>query len=265
MVQRKRRRNTWFPTIGTDGPFEADNDNIAGRIFSLVVPLDATTTVAIAPLVPDVPLEGDDINTAAPGQLVQALGQEYILERLVGKFHCGMLGVRADINNPTTWASCIVGLGFFVARAEDSSSGGPDTPIGSATPAERVENYNPLGEDTIREPWIWRRTWVLGNPAQDPRGAYTFATGIVSNQTLAVFPPTTGDYGSVMDGPHIDAKSNRRVGNDERLWVAVSTVGFQRTNGDTYPISVGSNGQIDGYLDYRVLGRLVRAHNRSAF
>lgn len=80
---------------------------------------------------------------------------------------------------------------------------------------------------------------------------------------VALFPPTTAHYGSIMDGPHIDAKSVRRVGNDERLWFAVSAVNFPLVTQSE--IVVNQDVQIRGYLDFRVLGRLTRAHNRSNF
>jgi len=262
--RRIKRKFTWFPTIGTAvGP--QDSDNLNGRTFSLAVNADGSTNVLISQLVPDVPVEGDELNPDDPGQLVQHIGQEYILERLVGKIFIDMQARRNAANDPSNWDSAIVGVGFFVARANDADvGGGVNTPIGSATPAERQENYSPLAEDTIREPWIWRRVWALGNQAFVQIGA---ASQIVSFNTAnvtaggAFYPPTTAGYGSMSDGPHIDAKSVRRVGNDERLWMAVASAGFPRVGLE----QVNQAGVLGGYLDLRVLGRLTRARGKSAF
>jgi len=261
MAKRQRRKYAWFPTVGTDGI--VDNDNISGRVFGLAALASGAQDVVIAPLIPDVPLEGDDIDVNAGGQLAQALGQEYLLERIVGKVFIGVVGDRNANQNPTTWSAVLVGVGIFVARANDTDvGGGQNTPIGSATTMERVENYSPLSEELIREPWLWRRTWVLGNPANDYRDANNIAANEIP---YTVFPPSTAHYGSVMDGPHIDARSNRRIGNDERLWLAISTVGLIRQDNGSYPATAGEALGLLGYIDYRVLGRLVRAHGKSSF
>jgi len=266
-VRRKTRRKfSWFPTIGTAvGP--QDSDNLSGRAFGVTVPANGSTDVIIAPVIPDVPMEGDDIDVTLPGQLVQAVGQEYLLERIVGKAFCALRARRNAGNDPSTWAGALLGIGFFVARANDADAGGgADTPIGSASPAERQENYSPLSEDAIREPWIWRRVWALGNRAfADVAAASQIVNFNTVNDTVpeALYPYSTAGYGSMSDGPHIDAKSVRRIGNDERLWFAVAAAGMPSVGGQTE--TVNSQGLITGYLDLRVLGRLTRARGKSAF
>lgn len=157
----------------------------------------------------------------------------------------------------------LVAAGFFVARANDSGSGGGEsTPIGSASLQETNDNYSPLYATTVREPWIWRRTWMLGNPSE-----LGFAQAFINNNTgvgqtllgTSSFPPTTAHYGSVSDGAHIDAKTARRVTQDERLWFAVSAVRF--------PIGTVTveNPNLRGYLDVRLLAGLRKAHNRGVF
>lgn len=277
--RRTRRKYTWFPVRGT-GAVSQDPDEFSQLFFSLDVNGNGNSNVIISPLIPDVPLEGDDINPALPGQLVQAIGQEYVVERIVGKFFVGVSGTVDDPGPPAVIfpKNILVGAGIFVARANDSDSGGgSDTPIGSASPQERADNYNPLSADGIREPWMWRRVWLLHtgrtsnqNPAGNVNGAFgpnVLSIGVASVTTAGALsaPKTNIGYGSVMDGPHVDVKSVRRVRNDERLWLAINarTIDFFLPN--TEDPTTGLVGGVAGAFDYRVLGQLRRAKARSNF
>lgn len=254
-ARKKRRTNvTWFPTIGTGRDDLTKENFLNGREF-VNIDVSTSTGCEILPLVPDVPLEADDIDVEGGGQLVQAIGQEYILQRIVGKVLFAVTGQFNLNNDPSNAHAALVACGFFVARSEDKTNGGPDFPIGGATSGSRVLNYNPLHPDCIREPWIWRRTWILGNSGF-PANA---ADQDIDIPAFSLFPPTTAGYGSVSDGPHIDTKIKRRVGNDDRLWFAVAH--------QALPLETATdlNLQLSGYIDFRVLGALRRAHNRSAF
>lgn len=271
-MANRRRKYTWFPVIGTVGPGET-GDNFAQRIFTLSVAPNGGTEIAITPIVPDVPLEGDDIDVTAGGQLSQALGQEYVIERIVGKLFLSVHGPGDDGAGAVFPKVLLVGAGFFVARANDSDvGGGPDAPIGSATVAERIENYGVLGEDAIREPWMWRRTWVLST--QRPRVAFAANSGAFQpvRNTIAGTglsqnggaPNTNIDAASSLDGPHFDVKSVRRVGNDERLYFVVSVRTLDNVLTADPPNQVLIDG-LSGVLDFRVLGQLRRAKGKSSF
>lgn len=269
MRAKRKRKYTWFPTIGAAGPGESF-DNFNQLIAQLQVPPDGTSTVAISPVVPDVPLEGDDLDVNAPGQLVRAIGQEYLLERIVGKCFIAAAGPADDLPTTTFPKTVLVGCGFFVARANDADVGGGfNTPIGSATLAERVENYSPLSEDAIREPWIWRNVWLLnsGQLIASPNSS-PFADSLQVNAGTGLAVRNGGIAsnvfgGSGMDGPFFDSRSVRRIGNDERLWFAIAA----RTLDVILNIGVpnGNDTRVSLILDHRVLGRLTRAHNRSSF
>lgn len=273
--RRTKRKFTWFPVIGSAGPAETEDDfnQLVGQFP--VTPI-GDTGVFINPLIPDVPMEGDEIDPSAPGQLVQSLGQEYYIERIVGK--C-MVGVAAPADDPPTTIfpkQVLIGCGIFVARANDADvGGGANTPIGSATLPERQENYSPLGVDAIREPWMWRRVWILhtGRPeantnvALGPFGPsyHLFAATTVG---LGGAPKTNLQYGSVADGPHVDVKSVRRVGNDERLWFALAVRALDIEFGGVPPNAINGGdggGGVGLVFDYRVLGRLTRARGKSSF
>lgn len=241
---RGRRKFTWFPTLGSASA-QGNPHVLSGRSFSVQVLPNNTGPVIntfILPVVPDAPLNEQDA-AVGEGRLVQAIGNEWFLERIVGKLFLAQgLGVA------TAAAATLVGAGFFVARANDvNSGGGIGTPVGSASVAERNENYSPIHDNVIREPWLWRRTWILGGQA----GSATF-------QGFTFAPLFNGFYGSVSDGPHIDAKSVRRIGNDERLWLAVSTASLILSEAQ-------SDNLVTGYLDIRVLGALRKAKGKSTF
>lgn len=277
MRRRRRAKYTWFPIIGSAGPAETD-DNWSTLNGLFRVEANGTTFVAINPIVPDVPLEGDDIDTSAGGQLVQAIGQEYIVKRIVGKAH---LGVSGPLDDPPTTIfpkTVLIGMGIFVARANDRQvGGGQNTPIGSATAAERIENYSPLSEDVIREPWMWRRTWVLSTGrGQGGAAAAGPQFGIVANGADVSFvqhiqagaPKTNAGYGSALDGPHFDIKSARRVRTDERLWLAIATRSLDQEFSGAVPTQAldgGPGGGVALVFDFRVLGALRKAKNRSNF
>lgn len=274
MRTKRRRKYTWFPVIGTDGP---SDDDFSARGGQLSVLADGSTSATIIPLVPDVPMEGTEIDPDAAGQLVQAIGQEYVIERIVGKFFCAYAGPADDtgvIFPKTAW----VGAGLFVARAADrQAGGGQNVPIGAASLIEIQENYSPLSPEVIREPFMWRRTWILssGRPVstpqslQNPFSSSPQQPGFVFADQSWTFnesaPRFNGRYGSVADGPHVDVKSVRKVGNDERLWliVAVRTLDTLFTGGQS-PTNGATSG-LGFWFDYRVLGQLRRARNRSNF
>lgn len=257
-TRRTKKKYSWFPVRGTAGG--TDTDNLAPLFFTQqvvsnpVLQAPGATSVDIVPLIPDVPLEGDDIDVNAGGQLIQSLGQEYFLERIVGNL---FLTFNTDLVNEEEGAgAALCGAGIFVARANDSDAGGgQNSPIGSATVAERQENYSPLSEECIREPWLWRRTWILGTNKINTSGAA--ASG--NNREFSTFPATNAAYVGSMNGPFIDTRSVRRVGNDERLWFAFANCSM--TGGD----NPEAQALIQGVFDYRVLGRLARARGKSSF
>jgi len=245
--RRARRKFTWLPTIGTAGA--AASDNASGREFELDTNANGTTNVIISELTFDEPSEGDFLDSTF-NKLSEIIGSEWFLKRVVGKLFIGRVTLSAPDPEQTAHPGILVGAGFFVARSDDRQGpAGAKQPIGSATLTERVENYNPLGEECIREPWLWRRTWVIGGDSNRNLGESGFRN----------FPASNAFYGSMSDGPHIDARTARRIGQDDRLFFAVATMGL--------PIGqiVDEPTVIDGYLDFRLLGALRRARGDGKF
>lgn len=249
MRRRRRARGTWFPTPGTEA-----NDSIlsAGLSSAIIVPATGAVVTGVFPLTFDEPTEGGDVGLGTP--LVSILGDEYFLRRIVGKFN-GYINptgtVGSDIAQSTPAVLCTAG--FFVARAGDFQDGNA-LPIGG----HLTRDYSPDQPNTIREPWIWRRQWLLADAFQAKEQAR--GGGWVSaHQFAAALPFSTAEYGSVLDGPHIDAKTRRRVSSDDRLWFAVDCKNFPL--GAAFNIGV----TFRFHLDYRIFGSLRKARNRGVF
>lgn len=273
---RRRRKYTWLPVgVGTQlGSEEQDDNAVFANFLSLSVPVQAnappTVNTIIVPLTQDTPPERQVqyANLAAggtsfaPSNMAFQVGTEYFLRRIVGKFHLVHDAPFNEDNDPSFPASAFVGCGIFIARANDARDASgivtSDLPIGAGTLDDRNANYCVFGMDQIREPWIWRRTWLLGNKGpKTPTGAI-FGTLDSNINAFTQFPTTTAGYGSVAEGGHIDAKTMRRVSNDDRLFLAISTapIPFVLSN---------NNSQVQGIFDYRLLGALRRSKNRGNF
>lgn len=262
--KRRRQRLTWFPNLGAAPNIEL-TDPYQQLLFSLTMPPNGSIVTGISPITVDTPLEGTDVSSN--DQLSEVIGNEYIVKRIVGKCFLSAQDVADDPPVAIQPKTYLVACGFFVARANDSGSGGGETtPIGSASNQERTDNYGPLSLDTVREPWMWRRSWILttGRPGANSAArpmAFQGLGGFNLNQANTAF-------GTVFDGPHFDVKSARRVRQDERLWFSVSarTLDNELGNGagNPAPNNTGINA-ISGVLDYRVLGGLRRARNSSSF
>lgn len=260
--RRRRNRGTWLPVAGT--AIEEESDTYLSGI-AVAVPIPATnagSVVNIQAVTHDYPFEGD--NTTDFTTMGEVLGNEYFLDRIVGKLFLSYVPTRDSTNgNRPVSGPLLVGAGFFVARADERDGKVPIGATGGDTSLEAINNYSPLDNDNVREPWIWRRTWVLGmanntqgfwfSPAGQPEGQYL----------LGAYPASTALYGSVMDGPHIDAKTKRRIGQDDRLWLALSSSWI---GGIAWGVGEGDlDAYCAGFLDLRLHGALRKARQSGKF
>lgn len=235
-----------MPTLG--GTIQAWNQGNYGSSFfgsSVFVPDNPAIvpTIYVTPIVPDETFFPDQ--TAAAGSTLRDFteGQDWFLKRLVGK-----LAVSIEQSSPgeggSTYPTIMFGAAFFVARADDNNPNFPDL---------QGQEYDPLGSQNIRQPWIWRRTWILSNQAAPVPGS-----------GLPPWPTNNEVFGSALDGPHIDAKTARRIRREERLWFCANAYGGVQFPGDEN-IGVSFGGKAYFTLDYRVLGAMRRSNNRSTF
>lgn len=244
MRRKRRAKYTWLPVLGTAQDAGEEGINKAGRDFNLSA--NSEGTGQIIPLTADLPRD-EGIVPGDEGALSDSIGQEWFLRRLVGK-----LSIFWGPSPEADSASQVrVQAGFLVARASVTD---PDYPIGStatwaASLTPSIYNaYDPGSNDTLREPWIWRRTWVLGNPSIDTD----------TNWPRGIVPAHNLGFASSLDGPHIDAKTMRRISNDDRLYFVISC--------QTIPLAEASGtGALKAHLDLRILGALRRARNRGNF
>lgn len=238
---RKRRgpRAAWFPIIGTvfnendrdqtwfdvilttaSGTAAAGDRYSAGgsTVFSTVLTLDDTPDV-------DAPDTGSSLS-----DFVQ--GQEYRLERLVGKSYGAIRQAATDNVNVA-----ILGIGFAILPVQDAST---------TTPAMLEDDYNPLNASNAQAPWIWRRTWLLANNL----GGNVF-----------YYPQSTSGHGSLGDGGHVDTRgARRRIRREQRLFMCVAASVVDPGLGDQLESS-----NIHVAADLRVLGMMRRATNQSTF
>lgn len=261
-MRRKKSNGTWFPTLGSVGPGADVADTDTGIDFSVDAPGNGTSNITIFPITFDSPQEVDSPNVNEASGLNDIIGNEYIVKRILGNCFVSRAANEADIVATTIKQAVKVTCAFFVARAEDEThSGGVDEPIGSALLGDAIQEYGPTNADNIREPWMWRKTWLLGW-SSTPR--FPTQTVSVSTQQFSLnFPACNAYYASLIGGPHVDVKSRRRVRQDERLWFVA-----QARN---WPLNSANDGEVAnetpvrGHLDVRMFGSLVKARNKSSF
>lgn len=234
--RRRRPQVQWMPSLGTEPGVEgvqypqwpaAQYDcalTVAGR--------DPETVVQA--LTWDYPTEESIIAQSAIPSLADWEQSAWRLRRIVGKLFIGYALAGAA---PAVAATA----GFIVLKVNEDDG----TPLKAAD----VTAYAPDTVGSIRDPWIWRRSWILGH-------GFVEQSGFTSNNaSLAGAPAHNMLYGSVADGPHIDAKTNRRIGPEERLFMVL-------TVRNLCTLSAQDNSQVYWYLDYRLLGSAMKASNR---
>lgn len=274
MRRRRKTRYTWFPSDGsavTNGNATFTEELIAFESGLAIVPgADSALPVgAVTSVIAD--FDRNDENSKN-NSLADLMGSEYILKRIVGKIFVELTTTKLGSNPvlPPDLQSALVTAGFFIAPfGTDPTSGtiAQDFPVGQTSPTA-IPIYKPSDGVTARQPWIWRRSWLLTAGGNQGNWQSNPATRVVSETTgdilgSGTFPSNNVAYGSVLDGPHIDAKTARRVHKHERLWYSVSAV----TAPFGHIIDPDQFGDlvVRTVLDVRCLGALRRQRNRSSF
>lgn len=247
-MRRKRRPTVnWLPVQGVQPDPNTVDVKINGTTFAIAVlgsPAGGGITTAFLPLTFDNPAQQrfNALEAIAGGNVRPSLkdyiqGSGYRLRRIVGKISAQH---RSSPGQPpaTSPPGCLFCLAFIVLKVD------PETgdPLHSAV----INEYSPLLAQNVEDPWIWRRVWHLGSGSQ--------GDGSDTDLLFGFAPDTTRLYGGGNnDGPHIDQKTARKVGPDERLFAVFSTKALALLTNYT------NDSLVAGYLDWRLLGSVVNS------
>jgi len=223
---------------------EGADDAAIGSNFSLELPGDGSIIFDAQPITFDYSESAAQEEFGTP-QFARTLhdlvsANAYRLRRLVGKIFAHTVRDGGD-DYAAVPALVDYASGFMVCRTDESGNAVTD-----------FTHVNPLHMDSANDPWIWRRRWILSTSPHSPTWNYYAAVGPTS-QVLAKYPNSTEQLGSVLDGPHIDAKTARIIHQEERLyWVnAARTLGYTLGSpGDLEPV------YLHGLLDCRAVASL---------
>lgn len=241
MAFRRRRRKrpvAWLPNT-TDNPLTA----IVGGIAVPQAQFGISTTIHA--LTVDYPAEAIQAAGPQPPSIADYVQSGYRVERIVGSFFAGMRQLIGDGVQTSYPESCLLAIGLIVLRVDELTG----APLRALTPNE----YSPLIDDNERDPFFFRRSWVLVDD---------LALGTATNQLngLATLPRANSPYGGGgMDACGVDTNTRRLVRTEERIFLVVSAANIG-TAGATAP------GSIEYCFDYRTLAvpRIMSNRNNAS-
>lgn len=203
MARFRRRKPAvqWLPLTvtnvvsagGVRGNFYADSFTIP--------PLFGARSSQMYTIIPDYPASAIRQANQIPS-LGDWEGSAYRLRRIVGKVFAGM-EQNIPPQGSTYPMACLLTVAYEIIRVDEAAG----------APLRAADAYSPQDLDNIQDPFIWRRSWVLTND---------FGGNAQAQPFWQWAPRGTPDYGSAWDGPHIDARTARRVSDEERLIALVS-------------------------------------------
>lgn len=263
MRKRRRSRVSWFIPVGqlatqqttffdSPGPIHL---RLASEAFE-----DGDNNVARgnSEVIFDFNKINDFVDAATLPSLADLVGSAYFLKRIVGKCHA-CVGAGFQEGSITPPPAVLLTAAFIINRTGDSDL--PLAALSEAVPSLTV---------SMTDPWIWRRSWVLQVPhhavSNDSIGIETaWNPWIPPQETQAAIPyvPPWNNNNwtgrAVADGPHIDQKTKRYVGPEERLFFWADAWALPLPEG---AVSSFSPWTVDIQLDVRVLGTLLKGSNK---
>lgn len=245
------------PVLGGTSGLEGDGGSVGLTSCIKSSTSGLSTRPQTFPLTFDQPVEQQQ-NLSNASKLSDFIGEGYVLQRIVGNVFVTVLQEPNNIGGAIGPGGCKVTCGMFVARADSAN---PEVPIGddSFVDAEDIEAYSPDDPDNVREPWLWRRTWLLGITGQQVTAVGTPLNPIFATRAL---PPNNMAYPSGMTGPFVDSRVKRRVTGDNRLWFTVVARNWPLgTTGDAGADDL----TINGHIDFRIFGHLVKNTKQATF
>lgn len=232
------------------------------------------TIFATGPTTFDVPVLNNGLINSIDIGLTFDFGQESVLQSSLNQ----NVVTLADLQSSAWRLRRMVGNVF--ATRTYQGEGDSDIPVGGPIAVlfgvgamvrtvdgtgSTLGSVDALNRDDYTDPWIWRKVWVLGQSSHVTRNAANLregfgpVTGIGVSDTFAAFgsfPRSNTEYGYLAGSPHIDQKTNRVIGPEERLILTLTTqiVPFTQT-----PTAVSG---VVGCFEFRYLGGLQRSSNR---
>jgi len=248
-TRRRRTKYTWFPAIGTTW----NEVNPTATIFNTldVVPAERDDwAVGFHPLTYDLTEFAEPGVQASLSDFVQ--GQEWVNERIVGDIRAQIIAPSriTSFSDNSDWAQVKVDAGIMVARADDDNQALIDL---------FEDEFVPDLASNVQNPWMFRRTWVLGNPHY---------SGLTTTSPFGSVPSYNfaNACGNMWDGCHIDVKSKRRIQREHRLWLVMSSRGWSPEAITNVPeTSITPSPQLSYTVDLRILGTMRKARSTKVF
>lgn len=234
MVRRSARRAPRVVWLPQDPFFSVDAATLAGSTVmrvseTLVANNQGDFVTNVIPVIRDA--SPNPLTTA--NSLADIYQSGYRLRRIVGKMW--PFYQQAATNTPE---AVVLSAGFIILRTDPGASANPQNIDPSVYSTNDILN--------TESPWIWRRSWMLLNTISDNVQQFGSPTlGIQSGGN----PCQT--VGGNADGPHIDQKTARIVGPDERLFLVTTYTSVSGVlNGQADPAN------FELVYDLRILGSL---------
>lgn len=217
MRRRSKPRVVWLPIVNTNSIDAANRSTIQN--FGLLIP---TVTPGVTASTEE-PVIMDGIQSGplqATSSLADVENSGYRLRRIVGDIWVECF----DSEEQTTNAAVVVTAGLIIRRVS-SETGTSLAELGGAAfiSCDDIEN----GMD----PWIWRRSWLLGW-----NGVTTGATQLDTRHFNR--PPESNVRGSLYNGSHVDQKTARIVGPEERLMLDLTATVHRQGPADSEELVV---------------------------
>lgn len=210
MRRRTKKPVVWLPQdlnnrLGIAPVVATDVGQNAHFIIAATGPaLGNSPDAIVIPLVKDERGAGQEVvDTTA--SLADIENSSYRLRRIVGKIVVAVAqGVSTTDTDPTAYQ---ITLGIIVLKVRQDG-----TPKDTA-----LSQYRPERLDATMDPWIWRRSWCLSDRAPGGQGNNNIRFPISNVENYS---------GGNSDGSHVDQKTARVVGPEERLFLCGSVQGL---------------------------------------
>jgi len=215
MRRRSKPRVVWLP--GTNTFSYATLNDSSWSIASVVISGIGATASGDPASVIEVPVVQDGVQSdplGATSSLADIENSGYRLRRIVGKLYC-FIAQTQELEAEDIWG---VTAGFIVRRVDPATGG-------SLAAIADLSSIDPANIRSNGDPWIWQRSWLLSNYLTPQGIGVSAATdGVASFLNHSAGGANYGRLypGGNAEGPHVDQKTARIVGPEERLFLNVS-------------------------------------------